>query len=142
MCAMQKYISLISMNKGIKILIIFITLDVIFGVLRALKEKKLNSSIGIDGIIRKVGMIISIIFSIIIDELLNIDLIKFIPEELKNYLSVGKIGIATLFCSLYVIFEILSILKNMIKCKMPIPKKIQNFLEKLLKEFTSEIKEN
>lgn len=138
---MNKYIDLISKDKGLRILIIVIVLDVIFGVLRAIKERKLNSTIGIDGIIRKVGMLISIIFSIIIDDLVNIDLIRFIPEELKNYLSIGKVGIACIFTTLYSVFEILSILKNMIKCKMPIPKKIQNFLEKILKEFTSEIKE-
>lgn len=139
---MSKYINLISTNKGIKILIIFITLDVIFGVLRSIREKKLNSTIGIDGIIRKVGMLISIIFSIIIDNILNINLIGFIPEEFRSYTNITAIGIATLFNSLYAIFESLSILKNMIKCKMPIPKKVQNFLEKILKEFTSEIKEN
>ena len=139
---MQKYITLISTNKGIKVLVIFITLDVIFGVLRALREKKLNSTIGIDGIIRKVGMFISIIFSIILDDVLNINLIGFIPEELRNYFPMQNIGIAFLFNSLYCIFETLSVLKNMIKCKMPIPKKVQAFLEKILKEFTSEIKEN
>ena len=142
MKSVNKYIELISNNKGIKVLIIFITLDVIFGVLRALKERKLNSTIGIDGIIRKVGMMISILFSIIIDEMLNIDLVSFIPETLKTNLSIGKIGIANLFSTLYVIFEVLSILKNMIKCKIPIPKKLQKFLEKILKEFTSEIKES
>lgn len=138
---MNKYIDLISHDQGMRILIIVIVLDAIFGVLRAIKERKLNSTIGIDGIIRKVGMLITIIVSLVIDNLVNIDLIGFIPEELKNYLSIGKMGIASVFTTLYCIFEILSILKNMIKCKMPIPKKIQNFLEKLLKEFTSEIKE-
>ena len=138
---MNKYIDLISEDKGMRILIIVIVLDVIFGVLRAIKERKLNSTIGIDGIIRKVGMLISITFSLIIDNLVNIDLIGFIPEELKNYFSIGKMGIASVFTTLYCVFEILSVLKNMIKCKMPIPKKIQSFLEKLLKEFTSEIKE-
>ena len=38
----------------VKILIIVIVLDTIFGILRAIKEKKINSAIGIDGIIRKV----------------------------------------------------------------------------------------
>lgn len=136
---MSTYLNLLTNNKGMKILIIIIVLDVIFGVFRAIREKGLNSTIGIDGIIRKVGMIITIIFSIFIDKLVNIDLIAFIPDGIKEHL--GKIGIADLFIILYVIFEILSILKNMIKCKMPIPKKIQTFLEKLLKEFTSEIKE-
>lgn len=139
---MNKYINLVSTNKGMRILIIFITLDVIFGVLRALKERKLNSSIGIDGIIRKVGMIITIIFTIILDYILSINVIAFIPEDLRTTLKLDEIGISFLFNSLYIIFEILSVLKNMIKCKLPIPKKVQIFLEKLLKEFTSEIKES
>lgn len=136
---MSKIISLISTNKGMNVLIIVIVLDVIFGILRAIREHSLNSTIGIDGIIRKIGMLISIIFSLIIDSLLNINLIGFIPEGARSYF--GNVGIADLFNLLYIIFEILSILKNMIKCKMPIPKKLQKFLEKLLKEFTSEIKE-
>ena len=39
-------------SKSTKILIIVIVLDTIFGILRALKEKELNSCIGIDGLIR------------------------------------------------------------------------------------------
>ena len=35
-------------SNGFKILLVTICLDTIFGILRALKQKKLNSSIGID----------------------------------------------------------------------------------------------
>lgn len=139
---MSNFINIISNDKGMKILIVVITFDVIFGVLRAIKERKLNSTIGIDGIIRKVGMMLSIICSLILDNILNIDLIMFIPSEIKEYIHIARIGISDLFTILYVIFEILSILKNMIRCKLPIPKKLQLFLEKILKEFTSEIKED
>lgn len=138
---MSNFINIISNDKGMKILIVVITFDVIFGVLRAIKERKLNSTIGIDGIIRKVGMMLSIICSLILDNILNIDLIMFIPSEIKEYIHITSIGISDLFTILYVVFEILSILKNMIRCKLPIPKKLQLFLEKILKEFTSEIKE-
>lgn len=138
---MNDILNLFYNNKNIQLLVIFITVDVIFGVLRAIKERTINSTIGIDGIIRKVGMIISIIVCIILDKIINIDLIGFIPNELKNYLSLDKVGIATLFNMLYVIFEILSIFKNMIKCNLPLPNKLKVVLEKLLKEFTNEIKE-
>lgn len=40
-------------GTGIKILFIVIVLDLIFGILRAIKEKSVNSCIGIDGMIRK-----------------------------------------------------------------------------------------
>lgn len=128
-------------DDSLKILIIVIVLDTIFGILRAIKEKSLNSCIGIDGIIRKTGMLISIIFLALIDSIVNIDLIGFIPENVKNVLQFGKVGISDIFNLLFIIFEILSIFKNMILCKLPIPKKLQEFLENAMKEMTGEIKE-
>ena len=138
---MSDIIKLISNSKSVKILIICIVLDVIFGILRALKERKINSCIGIDGIIRKVGMILSISFCFIIDYVSHFNLIGFLPDSLRETLHLGQCGLSFIFSSLYIIFEGLSILKNMIKCKMPIPKKLQEYLEKLLAEFTNENKE-
>lgn len=125
--------------EGFKILIIVIALDTIFGILRAIKEKKINSAIGIDGIIRKVGMLIAIFFLSLIDSIISVDLIGFIPNDVKQILHFGKVGLADLFNILFVIFETLSIFKNMILCKLPIPKKLQEFFEKIMKEFTSEL---
>lgn len=138
---MKEYYEIMVHNKGVQLLIIFIVLDVIFGVLRAIKERKLNSTIGIDGIIRKVGMIITISVSILVDMIVRVDLIAFIPESVKDVLGLSKIGVSMIFNILYIIFEILSIFKNMYRCKLPLPKKLKVFLEKMLKEFTSEIKE-
>ena len=138
---MNEIIKMISNSKSVKILIVCIILDVIFGILRALKEKKINSCIGIDGIIRKVGMILSIAFCFIIDYISHFNLIGFLPDSLTESLHLGQCGLAFIFNSLYIVFEGLSILKNMIKCKMPIPKKLQEYLEKLLYEFTNENKE-
>ena len=59
-------------NVGIKLLIVVIVFDTIFGILRAIRERSLNSTIGIDGIIRKAGMILSIIFLTLIDYLINL----------------------------------------------------------------------
>lgn len=138
---MIHFYNLLINNKGIQVLVAFITLDVIFGVLRAIKEHSVNSTIGIDGIIRKVGMLITIIICLFVDTILDINLISFIPEEINKYLSLPKIGLNSLFTILYVVFEILSVFKNMYKCKLPLPKKLKTFLEKLLKDLTSEIKE-
>lgn len=138
---MKEYYDIMVHNKGVQLLVIFIVLDVIFGVLRAIKEGKLNSTIGIDGIIRKVGMIITICFCILVDTIVKIDLIGFIPENVKSVLGLSKIGVSMIFNILYIIFEILSIFKNMYRCKLPLPEKLKTYLEKMLKEFTSEIKE-
>ena len=139
---MNEYLSILINSDGLKILGIVITLDTIFGILRAIKEKSLNSCIGIDGIIRKVGMLISIIFLMAIDTIIHLDLIGFIPDSIKEICNFGQVGIADLFMILFIAFELLSIFKNMILCKLPIPKKLQQFLENAMKEFTGEIKQD
>ena len=128
-------------NDGMKILIIVIILDLILGILRAFKEKALNSCIGIDGMIRKVAMMIVVIFLLLIDSIIHFNLIGFVPEAIRSATNIKEIGISGIFMFLFIIFEILSIFKNMILCKLPIPKKLQTYLNKLLKEFTIEIKE-
>lgn len=126
-------------NKVIQVMTIFIVLDVIFGILRSIKQHKTNSTIGIDGIVRKVAMLFTIATCMVLDYIVEIDLIGFIPSTLKDYLHVGRIGTADLFAFLYCIFEVLSIFKNMMKIGIPLPIKLKKFLEKLLKEFTNEI---
>lgn len=138
---MENFIYSLFNNSAIKVLAIFIILDTIMGTLRAIKYKKINSAIGIDGMIRKAGMVLSIFFFYLIDFVIQIDLIGFIPQEAKNFLNINKIGMGDLFSLIFITFEFLSVLKNMTLCKLPIPKKLQNFLNKLLKEFTQEIKE-
>ena len=128
-------------SQSFKVLLVVIVLDTIFGILRAIREKTINSAIGIDGIIRKTGMIISIIFLKLIDIIVNLDLIGFLPENLKTILNINSVGIGSLFSILFIIFEILSVFKNMVICKLPIPRQLQTYLEKIMKEFTSEIKE-
>lgn len=138
---MNEFLLNIFSNASIKVLSIFIILDTIFGILRACKYKKINSAIGIDGIIRKAGMVLSIFFFLIVDYIVQIDLICFIPETIKEVINIENVGIGDLFSIIFIVFEFLSVLKNMVLCKIPIPKKLQIFLNKLLKEFTEEIKE-
>ena len=126
-------------NKLIQVLVIFIVLDVIFGILGSIKQKKTNSTIGIDGIIRKIGMLFSIAGCVILDKIVEIDLVFFLPEQIKNYF--GSVGIASLFAIIYCLFETLSIFKNMMRCQIPLPKKLKKYIEKLLEEFTNEVKE-
>ena len=49
----MQFFNIIEKSSGFKVLFICVFLDTIFGVLRAIKEKKVNSNVGIDGLIRK-----------------------------------------------------------------------------------------
>lgn len=117
-----------------------VALDTVLGLLRAVRERNLNSSFGIDGAIRKSTMLISVLFLMLADFVVQINLIAFLPEELRDAIGLRKIGIGEFFCVLYVVYEAVSILKNMYLCGIPIPKGIEGRLEKLLTEMTQEIK--
>ena len=137
----MQFFNIISKNIGIKVLLICVMLDTIFGILRAIKQRKLNSNIGIDGLIRKFGMMISVLFFIAIDYLVNLNLIFFIPEDIRTFIGVESIGISGLFVYLFIMYEMLSILKNMVLCDLPIPKKMQTLLKEFFVKYTDEIQE-
>ena len=136
----EKYFVHLLENSNIKLLLVFIVFDIIFGILRAIKERKLNSTIGIDGMIRKTGMILSECFLFIIDRIINLNFVGFVPEEILSFINLKFVGIGDLFNILFLLFESLSVLKNMYRCKLPIPKKLEKAIEKLLIEFTEEVK--
>ena len=139
---LKDFIDLLKNSKGIKVLIILTALDVFFGILRAIKDKDTNSTFGINGLIRKTGMLISAIVLLLLDVVIDLNFIGFIPKDVLAYSPVEFVGISTFFAILFILFESLSVLKNMYKCGIPIPKKLQVLLKRLLKEFTSEIEES
>jgi toxin secretion/phage lysis holin len=136
---MDAYIHGLANNSTIRILIISIVLDVFLGSLRAFKEKKWNSTVGINGMLRKFGMIGSVFFLGLADTCINLDLLFFVPQEIVNALNLQKIGSCELFSLMFILYEITSILKNMVLCDMPIPKGVKNKVEKLLTSMTSEL---
>ena len=137
----MEYLKILLSRTCFKLLLIVVVFDTIFGILRAIKERKINSCIGIDGMIRKAGMILSSLFLFIIDQVINLNLLGFVPADILSLVNIESVGIGDLFGILFIIFEFLSILKNMYKCKIPIPKKLHDLLKKLLTEFTEEVKE-
>ena len=83
----MEFIEMAAHNKIIELVVLAIVFDTIFGVLRAVREKRFNSCAGIDGAIRKVGMLISLVFMLAIDMLIKINLIGFIPEAVRSQLG-------------------------------------------------------
>lgn len=80
-------------NVLIQLVAIAIVTDTIFGVLRAIKEKKFNSCFGINGAIRKVAMLLTLVVMVAVDALIKINLIGFIPEEGRKALNMSSVGI-------------------------------------------------
>lgn len=128
----------VGQNTIFRILLVLVVMDVIFGCLRAIKDHKFNSTVGINGMIRKAGMLISLVCMTYLDALLDFNLIGFIPENIRGYLPAETVGIMEFFAIIYIIYEILSVLKNMTLSGLPVSK-IWIASEKFLKDNTAEI---
>ena len=136
---MDKIITLLSSNSFVKILLIAVALDTILGVLRAIKEHKFNSCEGIDGAIRKAGMLLSVGFLMATDVIMHINVLSMVPEEYVQILGIDKMGICEFFSLLFILYELVSILKNMTLCGLPVPTKIKKWIQKFLDDMTEEL---
>lgn len=76
-------------------LLIWILFDIVTGFLRAGKDRKLNSSINFDGLIRKMGELVGVVFLTFVDIYLNTDGI------------IAKTGVYAL-----ILYESISIVEN------------------------------
>lgn len=125
-------------SKLIETVVLLIVLDTLFGVIRAIKEHSFNSSVGIDGAIRKISMLISLVGLQIADIILNINLIGFVPQEVREFIKFDSIGLAGFFSLLYIAYEGVSVLKNMTLCGLPV-KKLWEAVQKFLSKYTKEL---
>jgi len=125
----------------IKLVILAVVMDTCFGCIRAIKEHDFNSCFGIDGAIRKISMVASLAFLLILDRIVHLNLIGFIPEAIRSYLPVNAIGVAEFFGLLYIAYELVSILKNMTLCGLPV-KRLWETVKKFLTQYTDELPDN
>jgi len=136
---MDKYIELVYHNPLFIILVAAFVTDTLLGISRSIKERRINSSIGIDGLIRKSSMLVVVSVLAFVDLLVGIDVLFWLPEAVKNFLSLEKLGLSEFFSLLFLMFETLSILKNMTIIGLPVPKKVQSSLEDFLNNMTGEL---
>ncbi len=138
---MNTIIHLIEAHSLFVLLIYMVLLDTVLGVLRSIKEHKFNSCVGIDGAIRKVGMLLSVIVLMLVDGMVNIDFLFMIPEEYIKVIGINKMGICELFSLLFILYELVSVLKNMTLCGLPVPSKIKKWIQSFLENMTEELPE-
>lgn len=111
-----------------------VAIDTVFGLMRAIKQRSWNSSVGINGAIRKISMLACMTFMVFLDAMCGFNLIKLFPENVIQYLAVislTHVGFAEFFGILFVAYECVSILKNMYLCGLPVKwvwAKAYNFL--------------
>ena len=105
------------LDIALKTLLIFILLDYVTGVCKSIVKKKVNSIVGIKGIIKKIGYLIIVALSVQLD-----------------IITGGTGALRTLVIYFFVANEGISILENWGSIGLPLPKKIMETLEQLKKE--------
>ena len=115
--------------------------DMVFGSLRAAKYRKWNSAVGIDGAIRKAGMLACVLLFTAIDMMMHVDVLGWLPVDIRNTLDacgIVKCGITELFALLFILYEATSVLKNMLLCGLPVPAGLREKLGAWLSTMTEE----
>lgn len=101
-------------DTALQTLLIMMVLDYITGICKAIHNKKINSAIGLKGIIKKIGYLIIVALCVLLDRI------------------AGDTGaIRNLVIYFFVANEGISILENWGSMGMPLPKKIIEVLEQL-----------
>ena len=105
------------LDMALKTLLILMVLDYITGICKSIVNKKVNSIIGLKGIIKKVGYLILVALSFLLDGV------------------VGDTGaIRNLVVYFFVANEGISILENWGAMGLPLPLKVMEVLEQLKRE--------
>lgn len=97
---------------SIIILASFMIFDYLTGVIKAIKNKQLNSKIGFEGLLKKICIFIILIVANLLDLLLGNDNLMF--RSIVIYFYISNEGI--------------SILENLCEMNVPIPEKIKEIL--------------
>ena len=72
---------------------------------------------------------------------MHINVLSMVPEEYVQLLGIDKMGICEFFSLLFILYELVSILKNMTLCGLPVPTKIKRWIQKFLDDMTEELPE-
>ncbi|MBP5426685.1 MAG: phage holin family protein [Clostridiales bacterium] len=104
-------------DVALQVLLLVVVLDYVTGICQAIYNKKINSTVGLKGIIKKVGYFIIVAVATILDRI------------------AGNTGaIRTLVIYFFVANEGISILENWGGMGLPLPQKLIDSLEQLKKD--------
>ncbi len=137
----ETYKQAMASSLFVRLVLICVVADTVFGCLRAAKYHAWNSSIGIDGGIRKATMVLSVLFLSLVDQLIGFNAIGWVPEGAKATLEtvgVSSIGLAEFFAIVYILYEASSILKNWMLCGVWVPAGLKDKLAQWLDDMTDE----
>lgn len=103
-------------DVALSCLLVAIVIDYISGLIKAYNTKTLSSSIGFRGILKKVGILLIVMLSVIVDRI-----------------TIDNGGVRTLVIYYFVANEGLSVIENLALAGIPVPKQLKNALKVIKK---------
>lgn len=103
-------------DVALSCLLVAIVIDYISGLIKAYNTKTLSSSIGFRGILKKVGVLLIVMLSVLVDRI-----------------TIDNGGVRTLVIYYFVANEGLSIIENLALAGIPVPKQLKNALKVIKK---------
>lgn len=115
-CFILSFLSYIlgGFDTCLNVLLVVVVIDYITGIAKAISFKKVNSIIGLKGILKKLGYFIIVALDVAIDKIVG---------------SNGAIRVVVIY--FFIANEGISILENWGLMGLPLPKKLINILEQL-----------
>jgi toxin secretion/phage lysis holin len=108
-----------SVPVEVKLALAFMVIDVLTGVLKAIKNKELNSTKAREGIYKKASFILFIAFG-------------YLADYAMNYVHIGfNLPAAATICTLIIVTEAISVLENLGKINPDLVKLVAPFLSAL-----------
>lgn len=129
------------MMRMLLIVVLLVIVDFFTGYVKAYLKCQLNSSVGLDGLIRKAMILFSMLVFKLLDEMLNFNLLKVFPSEglvLLVEMGVEKVGLMEILGVGVVLQEGTSILENLHELGVPIPKCLARRIERIKDVFFDE----
>lgn len=121
-------------TKILMIIAILVMVDFITGYVKAYHQCELNSSVGLDGVIRKAMILFSMVVFMLLDGILQFNLISCLPQvalEVMREYEFDKIGLSELLGIGIALQEGTSILENLHELGVPIPKCLAHRIERI-----------
>lgn len=103
-------------DVALSCLLVAIVIDYISGLIKAYNTKTLSSSIGFRGILKKVGILLIVMLSVIVDRI-----------------TIDNGGVRTLVIYYFVANEGLSVIENLAQAGLQVPKSLKNALKVIKK---------
>ena len=119
---------------GMTLIVFLMICDILGGIFKAIAKKRgINSTIGTNGLIRKAGVLLALLVFIVVDSLVELNFISFIPNEVLDVFKLQQtcIGLSHVMLGFFGLFELVSLFENLGEVGVPLPQFLMKSIERL-----------